>query len=420
MAYFVYCRRMANEIIKTNVCIIGAGPSGATTSLFLAKQKIPHVIVDTAVFPRDKVCGDGLDLKVLRVLNHLDPSVVEREIINNDNFIKAWGCSIIISKNKRHDLGIDKSKASDKDYPFFLVSKRAYFDNFLVSKIDPAYADFRQGMKVKKLTREGDEWRISAQQNSTEIEIHAKMIVGADGDHSAVLRSLGERKIDRQHYGGALRQYWKGISGIHPNQHLEIYLPKTLPLAYFWIFPLPNGEANVGCGLVSEYIAKQSLDLKKLFHQLITEDPALAERFKNATPLEKPVGWGLPLASQRRSASGDGYLLIGDAAALVCPTTGEGIGPGMMSGYIAAHYVQRAVNENRYDKTRFANYDREINRRLQSDIKKYNLLRKVNPRLYNSIINFLSEVGVAGYYFNKHVNNWITTAKKGKIEIDMN
>jgi geranylgeranyl reductase family protein len=404
--------------LKTNICIIGAGPAGVTTSLFLSKMHIAHVIVDAAVFPRDKVCGDGLDLKVMRVLNHLDPTIVENEIINNDNFVKAWGCSIIISKNKRHDLGITATNGKS-DYPFFFVSKRGYFDNYLVNKINPAYANFLQGTKVKKLIREGQTWKVFAQDEAGEIEIDAKLVVGADGDHSTVLRSLGERKIDRQHYAGALRQYWRGISGIHQNKHLEIYLPKSLPLAYLWIFPLPNGEANVGCGLVSEFIAKKSIDLKKVFQQLITEDPVLAERFKNASPLEKPVGWGLPLASARRKASGDGYLLVGDAAALVCPTTGEGVGPGMMAGYIAAHYIKKAVEQNRYDKSMFVNYDREITRRLESDIKKYNTLRNVSPKLYNTLINVLSITGVANYYFKKQINNWIHTAKSKEIEINM-
>jgi flavin-dependent dehydrogenase len=125
------------------------------------------------------------------------------------------------------------------------------------------------------------------------------------------------------------------------------------------------------------------------------------------------------LASQGRKASGDGYLLVGDAAALICPTTGEGVGPGMISGYIAAHYLKRAVDAERFDQPMFANYDREVNRRLQSDIKKYNLLRKINPYLYNVFINVLSEIGLASYYFNKSVNKWIYTAKEEEIKIDM-
>ena len=407
------------EIIQTNICIIGAGPAGATTSLFLSKMGISHTIVDAAVFPRDKVCGDALDLKVLRVLNHLDPSIVENEIMHDPNFAKAKGCSIIVSKNKSYTLSVKNASDKTDGYPFFFVTKRSYFDNFLVSKINPQYADFRQGITVKKIERTEVGWKIFAEDDNQNLQIVTKLIVGADGDHSVMLRTLGERKIERRNYAAALRQYWQGIEGITDDKNLEIYLPKSLPLAYLWIFPLPNGEANVGCGLASDMIADKSINLKTVFNQLITEDHALKDRFKNAQPLEKPVGWGLPLASQGRKASGDGYLLTGDAASLVCPTTGEGVGPGMMSGYIAAHYIQRAVKQNRYDKTMFSTYDREINRRLQDDVKKYNFLRKVSPILYNILINVLSATGIAGYYFNRSVNKWVDTAKNKAIEVDM-
>ena len=90
----------------------------------------------------------------------------------------------------------------------------------------------------------------------------------------------------------------------------------------------------------------------------------------------------------------------------------------MMSGYIAAHYIAQAVEQNRYDKEMFATYDREINRRLQDDVKKYNFLRKVSPMLYNVAINVLSATGIAGYYFNRSVKHWIDTAKSKPIDID--
>ncbi|MDB5192571.1 MAG: geranylgeranyl reductase family, partial [Segetibacter sp.] len=170
--------------IQTKICIIGAGPAGATTSLFLAKKEIPHLILDAADFPRDKVCGDGLDLKVIRVLNQLDPSYTN-EILTDPNFAKAWGATIIISKDKKNKFNLTPTT---NGYPFFLVSKRAYFDNFLVSKLNPTYADFRPATKVKKLTRENDKWIIIAQTESGDLKIHADLIVGADGDHSTVLR----------------------------------------------------------------------------------------------------------------------------------------------------------------------------------------------------------------------------------------
>ncbi len=407
---------MAAEIIETDICIVGAGPSGVTTSLFLSKMGIAHTIVDAAVFPRDKVCGDGLDLKVMRVLNQFDPMLV-KEVMSDVNFSKSWGCKIITAKNKKTNL-IYKPTGNGMHYPFFMVSKRAYFDNFLTKKIDKVYADFRQGVKVKKIERQENRWKIYAEKDSALVEINSKMLVGADGDHSVVLRTVGERKINRKHYAGGVRQYWKGISDIQDDKCVELYFPKKLPLAYLWMFPLPDGEVNVGCGLVSEMLSEKSIDLKALLEELITRDPAIAHRFQHAERLDKTVGWGLPLASLQRKASGDGWLLVGDAASLICPTTGEGIGPGMMSGFIAATFIQRAVQENNFAREMFVNYDREISRRLKGDIKSYNLVRNLSPIVYNFIINTLSIAGIAEFYFKKKVVDWVKTAQK-PIDVNM-
>ena len=407
------------ETIKTNVCIVGAGPAGATTSLFLSKMKIPHVIIDAATFPRDKVCGDALDLKAIRILNDLEDGLVEREILNNENFTQSRGVVINIPQKKQARL-LYEPKNNEHQYPYFIISKRKYFDNYLVSKIDPAYATFMQATKVEKIIFEEPEKRIFANNRSGEIEIQTKLVVGADGDHSVVLKSLGERQINREHYAGGLRQYWKGISNILQDNSVELYLPKTLPMAYLWIFPLPDGEANVGCGLLSNLIAERSINLKELLHDIITKDPVMSHRFKNAQTLEKPVGWGLPLASLGRKASGNGWLLAGDAASLICPTTGEGIGPAMRSGYIAAHFIERAIQTNNFSDT-FKNYDREIYKDLQGDIKVFERLKKISPLFYNFFINVVSPSFLCRYYFKKNLVKWIRTAYESapvKVNID--
>lgn len=405
-------------ILKTDVLIIGAGPAGATTSLFLAKMGIPHLILDAAVFPRDKVCGDGLDLKVVRVLRHLDPNIVEHELPNNPNFTPCWGTRFITQNGRRVDFVHRSHPKAPLPHPLFWTAKRLYFDEYLVKKFDKTCADFRQGTPVKHLVRDGNVWRVLASaQSGEELEIRAPLLIGADGDHSVLLRHLGERKIARCHYAGTLRQYWHGVAEMSAQNLIEVYFPPRLPMSYFYIFPLPNGEANVGYGMVSEVAAKGGHKLRDIFQKLILEDPVLAPRFQSATPLERPVGWGLPLASRRRKAFGDGYLLVGDAASLVCPTSGEGIGTGMISGYIAAKFAHKALTDRRFDAEQFKHYDREIYRRLHAEIRLYHLMMALSPKIYDAGLNWLAPNPLFRWTFNHRVNGWLKTAYQREIEV---
>jgi geranylgeranyl reductase family protein len=401
---------MNAETIKTDVLIVGAGPSGATASLFLAKLGIAHTIVDAAVFPRDKVCGDGLDLKVTRVLRHLDPAIVTHEVFENQYFTPNYGVRLLAPKGKIHDFQYDPA-------PVFWTAKRLHFDDFLVKKIDPRFADFRQGTDVEKIERDGRAWRVFARSADREIEIHTPLLLGADGDHSVVLRHLGERKIDRRHYAGSVRQYWRGVTGRHPKNLIEIYFPPGLTMAYFYLFPLSDDETNVGFGMVSEVAANGGHNLREIFKKLIETDPVLAPRFQNATPLEAPTGWGLPFASRRRQAFGDGYLLLGDAASLVCPISGEGIGTGMISGYIAAQFVDRALKTKDFGAAQFRNYHREIYRRLEADIWAYNAVMRVSPP-YDLALRLAASTPVLRWSFDWRVAGWVRTAYEKQIEVN--
>lgn len=407
------------ERINTDILIIGAGPSGATASLFLSRMGISHLVADAALFPRDKICGDGLDLKVIRVLRHLDPLIVEQEIPENQCFMPCWGTRFFTQNGRATDFVHVPPATAPLPHPLFWTARRVHFDAFLVQKLDPRFADIRLGTRVEKIVRDGALWRVFARKQDLEIEINTPLIIGADGEHSVLLRHLGERPINRRHYAGTLRQYWRNVAGLSPHNLIEVYFPPGLPMSYFYIFPLSNGEANVGYGMVSEVASKGKFNLRDIFKRLVTEDPVMAPRFESATPLEQVQGWGLPLASRRRKAGGDGYLLVGDAASLVCPTSGEGIGTGMISGFIAAKFAQKALINKRFDDEQFKNYSREIYRRLNDEIRLYNLMMQVSPRLYDLGLNLLAPNPLFQWSFRRRVGGWLRTAYETPIEVNI-
>ena len=412
---------MQPEKIKATICIIGAGPAGATTSIFLCKMGIAHVIVDAAEFPRDKICGDGLDLNAIRVLNHIDPAIIENEMpANKNNFTASKGFRFILPNSRQVDIMRKANGNAAGMKPVFFVSKRFDFDNMLVNKIDRSIADLRLGTRMETITKDGDLWKLEGRSSSGKIEIETNFLIGADGDHSLVLKHLGDRKIDRNNYAGAVRQYWQGIEGFHPDNLLEVYFPKSLPLSYFWMFPLPDGKANVGYGMASNYIAKHNINVRKAFEELIKTDPVLTKRFKNAHPLETVKGWGIPMSGSKRKVHGDGWLLLGDAASMVCPTSGEGIGSGMISGYVAAKFLQRATQQNDFGKHMFTHFYREIHKRLTTEEKVYRFVNSIPPRVFSIGINLILSTWFFKYWIStKAMHNWVNTAYNKEIEVNL-
>lgn len=401
------------------VLIVGAGPAGATASLMLSKIGIPHLIIDKATFPRDKVCGDGLDLKIPRILRHINPLWVDELLADETKFLPNWGVRLGAPNRKYHD-SVYQPKDEKLAFPPFVTAKRFTFDHFLIQKIPSPHSDFRQGATLKTLRKIPTGFEVDILYNNVLQTVACNLLLGADGDHSTILRCLGERKIDRQHYASSLRVYYKGVQGFHDKNLIEVHFRKQLPVGYFWIFPMPNGEANVGLGIQSNVANQRNINLNHVFEQLITQEPDFKERFSAAEPLESVKGWGIPFASRKRKVLGDNYLLLGDAASMVNPLNGEGIGTAMMSGYIAAMYARRAVESGRFGQADLAGYQEEVSARLNDEIRTYNYALQFNHKTwFFPVLTTLFALDMPRSWFTKSMHQWADTALYRPIKLSI-
>ncbi|MFN4082482.1 MAG: NAD(P)/FAD-dependent oxidoreductase [Bacteroidia bacterium] len=371
-----------------DIVIVGAGPGGCAVSLFLSKLHIPHTIIDKAVFPRDKVCGDALSGKVVYVLKQLNENLVMQYQQSNDIFLPSYGVKFVAPNGKSIDIPFKSDLSNEKHAPGF-ISKRLHHDNELFKSLDKNYANIIEGAELTGLSKNGNIINYTYNYNGKAIEKSCKLIVGAEGDRSIVAKTFSDIRKENKHYCAGLRAYYSNVADLHPQNFIELHFLEELLPGYFWIFPLTNGLANVGAGMLSDTVSKKRINLKQDMLRAIQQNPNIKHRFANAQLQGKIMGWGLPLGSKQRKISGDNFLLVGDAASLIDPFTGEGIGNAMYSGMLAANHIKNCIEANNYSAAFNAAYDKAFYNRQWDELKLSHTMQKLVKYkwLFNFVVN---------------------------------
>lgn len=379
-------------MIYTDVCIVGAGPGGAATALKLSYMGIPSVLIDKAVFPRDKICGDAISGKVTTLLNRLDPQILQRFHAAEQMQVGIWGIEFVAPNTLGFGVPFNMQYDKDEDKAPGYVSKRIDFDNFLIEEVRRRdNIDFYDNTSIENYEKTETGFRVSDKSGNFQVE--CKILVVANGAQSAFTRHYAGLEKDPKHHAGAVRAYYKGVTGMHKDNFIELHFVKEVTPGYFWVFPLPNGQANVGLGMRSDFISKRRVNLKKEMLNIIENHPTISPRFKNATLEGKVVGYGLPLGSKRRPISGDNFMLVGDAGHLVDPLTGEGIGNAIYSGFIAAEQIEKCFQEQNFSAAFMKAYDARVDRVLGSEMRlSYQLQRMLRYQwLANILASWISK-----------------------------
>jgi geranylgeranyl reductase family protein len=380
-------------MLISKVGIIGAGPAGAAAALQLNQLGIDCVVVDKAVFPRDKICGDGLSGKVITCLNRIDPEIALR--LQQASFkLNSWGVSFVSPNRQELEIGYrpdyNAKDSSHKKSPIGYVCKRLDFDNFLVEEMKRcAHIKLMQGVSVEQYTLETDGYLITG---TGGFQLKCDLLIVANGAHSSFTKDIAKIRMEPKYYAAGLRAYYKNVTGTNADNFIELHFIKKMLPGYFWIFPLPNGEANVGVGMLSDTVRRKKVNLKNELQDIIENDPIIKERFKDATLIGSVEGYGLPLGGKQRVISGERYLLTGDAAFLIDPFTGEGIGNALYTGRIAANHVAKALEQNDFSAAALAAYDTEVYRVMGPELNISHRLQKLVK--YSWLFNLLVKISI--------------------------
>ena len=322
--------------MDADVVVVGAGPGGSAAAHWLARAGAKVALLDRARFPRDKSCGDGVTGHSIAIMHDMG---VAFDAFGGKGARTFGG---LIGGPSGGSFAADPPLGDDGCRIECWCVPRMLLDHELVRAAVRAGATLREETSFTALLRrDGAVCGVEYSDSSGTGQIACKLVIGADGAHSAVARALGLLENPPPHLGYALRGYYEGVEGLSDKLEIYYYDRRTLP-GYGWIFPVGDGLANIGIGIYSGELRRSRKKLRDLLDEFITQ-PQVAARCRNARPVGRALGWPLPVSSANRPTVFDGALLVGDAAALVDPLSGEGIWTAMVSGRSAARAALRGL-----------------------------------------------------------------------------
>jgi len=387
-------------MIKTEICIVGAGPGGAGAALQLAYKNIPSVLIDKATFPRDKICGDALSGKVVTVLNRMDPQILRR-FRGEKQSVGVWGLKFVVPDLQELNLVFKNDTGVERPSPG-LVATRMDFDDFLIRETRRHECiQMHEEVSIDHYEKTEEGYLLSNKAKT--FQVACKVLIVANGAHSAFTRHHAGLEKDNKHYAGGIRAYYKNVGGIDENSMaIELHYLKELVPGYLWIFPLPDGKANVGLGMRSDKISERKFNMKKSLLDILENHPKLSQRFKNAELIGDIKGFGLPLGSKKRNISGDHYMLVGDAGHLIDPLTGEGIGNALYSGVIAADQAIKCLEANTFSAKFMLDYDRRVQRVMGKELRISHFFQRI--MFYPRVVNFMTRCVTNNSYIQNFLN----------------
>lgn len=290
-----------------DVAIVGAGPAGAATAIGAlgVDPALRVALLDRSTFPRDKSCGDGIAPHVIELL---DAAGVPSVVGDHEGVPRL--------RLRRGSLGVDRTMAR----PTWVIP-RTEFDHRLVTAAQDAGAELLHE-RVREV-RDGPVVRLDDRHE-------ARVVVGADGAHSVVRRSLGLPP-------GPMAVALRGYAPTPPERAgaQVIVFDRARQPAYAWSFDRGDGLSNVGYGVLVG--SRDGLTKAELLERL---DVLLPGASAGGTDWR---GHQLPLSTGPWRPQAGRVLLTGDAAGLVNPMTGEGIFYAVATGLAAGRVAAEAI-----------------------------------------------------------------------------
>ena len=339
-----------------DVVIVGGGPAGSSAACSMAKSGLSVLLIDKSEFPRDKCCGDGLTTMALRLSEELGLNI---ENLKNLEVVNE--AVIHFPSGKREIFPLPKKGM------FAAIVPRAEYDLALIDLARELMVDVRLGLKFSSINFDEEKTFLNIEGMG---EVETSFVIAADGAWSPVRRSLDLGEEQPRGEWLAFRQYISGVAS--GSNDLHVWFEKDLLPGYAWSFPLPNGKANVGFGVLKSQHSSAS-ETAQLARELFNRK-SISETLGSDIKLEgRQTAWPIPARINSQQLTNRSVIFVGDAAASTDILTGEGIGQALLTGILAGEAIKSGGNQ----KTVTSLYEKSVKGHLLADHRMSVALQKV-------------------------------------------
>jgi geranylgeranyl reductase family protein len=337
---------------RADVVIVGCGPAGSVLAWALARKGVHTLLLERTRFPREKVCGDYVDPRGLRILQAM--ACLDRL----DRFKSApiTHTATFVESQRRYRGPIPFYGVSEDLAPHGYTIPREQLDTAMLEAAERAGAIVHEQTAVVDVEARSTGTRLAARRGERTARYVAHLIAGADGVNSLVGRSQGLSRADPRFTVVAQRCY-AAVDPSSSQAETELFFGEHSFPGYGWMFPSSDGLVNLGVGLLAEARERFGVHTPTLFSSFVEQLRRHHPRCGDIELASKPIGGAVRTYGGAGPNHFDGGVLIGDAGGFADPMTGEGITQGMESALLAVPVLMAALEAGDFGAARLASYE---------------------------------------------------------------